>query len=109
MKKLLLVRSTWMIACHVILQAILINCNAQMDTTVAPAKKWHFLVEPYLMFANLNGTVGMGELPDADVNEDFSDIFNHLQAGVMVYAEMHNNHWAITSDLSYMKLGEDCI
>ncbi len=67
---------------------------------------WHYLVEPYLMFPNMRGTVGVGNLPNSDVDESPSDVFSHLQLGAMLYAEAHNGTWAFTSDFSYMKLGE---
>jgi hypothetical protein len=53
--------------------------------------------QPYLMFANMNGQVGLGELPDADINPSASDIFSNLQFGAMLYFEANNNKWAITS------------
>ncbi len=67
---------------------------------------WHYLVEPYVMFPNMKGTVGVGNLPNSDVNESPSDVFSHIQLGAMLYAEAHNGTWAITSDLLYMKLAE---
>jgi len=69
--------------------------------------KWHFLAEPYMMFPNMKGTMGLGNLPDASVDENPGDIFSHLQIGAMLYAEAYNGEWAITSDMLYMKLGED--
>jgi len=56
--------------------------------------KWHYVVEPYVMFPNMNGTVGVGNLPNADVDENPGDIFSHLQFGAMLYLEAHNDHWA---------------
>lgn len=70
-------------------------------------KKWHFLVEPYLMFPNMNGTTGVGTQSDVSVNENPGDIFSNLQIGAMLYAEASRGRWAVTSDLTYMKLGSD--
>ena len=69
--------------------------------------KWRYFLEPYLMFPNMHGKVGLGNLPDAAVDENPSDIFNNLQIGVMFYGEAYSNFWVITSDLTYMKLAAD--
>jgi hypothetical protein len=68
---------------------------------------WHYVVEPYIMFPNMKGKAGVGVLPDAPVDEDPSDIFSNLQIGAMLYAEAHNDLWAVSSDLLYMKLKSD--
>jgi hypothetical protein len=80
------------------------DSNAQ-----ASARKWHFLLEPYLMLPNINGTVGSGTLPEAGIDENPGDIFNHLQIGAMAYAEVYSDRWVISSDLTYMKLGQDIV
>lgn len=82
---------------------------AQSQDTIVPKKnnKWHFLAEPYLMFPTMNGTAGIGNLPDASFNLNPGDIFSHLQVGGMLYLEAQNDKWAITTDLLYMKLKED--
>jgi hypothetical protein len=50
--------------------------NAQ--DTLAPKNnsKWHFLAEPYLLFPNMKGTIGLGNLPDASLDLNVGDIFN---------------------------------
>ena len=69
-------------------------------------KKWKFLVEPYIMFANMNGTVGIGNLPDAQIDANTNDIFSNLKMGFMLNAEASNNKWAVGSDILYMNLGK---
>lgn len=71
--------------------------------------KWQLLVEPYLMFPNMHGTTGMGNLPDAEVDENPSDIFKNLQIAAMLYAEAHKGGFTISSDLTYMKLGDNVV
>jgi hypothetical protein len=44
-----------------------------------PEKKWNFLLEPYIMFAGMKGTMGLGNLPDVEVDESASDIFENLK------------------------------
>ena len=69
--------------------------------------KWGWLVEPYLMFPNLNGKVGLGTLPTVSVDANASDIFSHLKMVGVVYAEARKGDWVINSDIIYMKLGQD--
>ena len=69
--------------------------------------KWSFIVEPYLMFPNMNGTTGLGNLPDLDVNAQPQDIFDNLQMGAMLSAEASKNKWHIGIDFIYMNLKQD--
>lgn len=77
------------------------NSGAQDSTTT---NKWHFLLEPYIMFPNMNGTVGVGDLPNAHPDENAADIFKNLQFGAMLYAEAKKGFWTFSSDLTYMHL-----
>ena len=65
---------------------------------------WHYLVEPYLMFPNMKGDIGLGNLPSVHIDESPDDIFSNLQIGAMLYAEAHNERWAFASDIIYMDL-----
>jgi hypothetical protein len=69
--------------------------------------KWKYFLEPYVMFPNMSGTTGIGELPAVSVDADPGDIFSHLQMGLMIYAEAGNDKWAITNDILYMNLKQD--
>jgi hypothetical protein len=84
-----------------------LTCLAQDSTQTH--QRWRFLVEPYLMFPQMKGTLGVGTLPDADLNASANDIFSRLQSGFMLYAEAQNGTWAVSSDLLYMKLKEDAV
>ena len=75
------------------------------STTEAETGEWTFLVEPYVMFPNMNGTVGLGILPNAEIDANTNDIFSNLKMGFMLYAEASNGTWAVGSDVLYMKLG----
>lgn len=79
------------------------------DTTLVIKNKsnWHYLAMPYLMFPSMKGTMGLGTLPNANVDLNTGDIFSRLQMGAMLYAEAGNNTWAITSDFLYMKLNQE--
>jgi hypothetical protein len=81
---------------------------AQETATASPVKsKWSFLVEPYLLFPNMNGSTGIGNLPDISVDATPGDIFNKLQMGAMLNMEANNDKWAIGSDFIYMDLSQD--
>jgi hypothetical protein len=73
----------------------------------APDGGWHFLVEPYVMFPNMKGETGIGNLPPVHVDEDPQDIFDNLQMGAMLFLEARNDKWAFSSDLLYMDLAAD--
>ena len=73
----------------------------------APDGGWHFLVEPYAMFPNMQGEAGVGNLPPAHVDEDPQDIFDNLQIGAMLFAEVRNDQWAFSSDVLFMDLESD--
>ena len=85
---------------------ITVDLSAQQDETVAAqTNKWTFLVEPYVMFPNMNGTLGIGVLPNAEIDASTSDIFSNLKMGFMLNLEASNGTWAVGSDVLYMKLG----
>ncbi|ULQ54069.1 hypothetical protein [Flavihumibacter fluvii] len=68
---------------------------------------WTFLVEPYLMFPNMSGKTGVGELPDVSINASSGDIFSKLKIGAMLNLEASNDKWAIATDFIYMDLNQD--
>ena len=86
-----------------------INMQAQeVQNTDDSSNRWNFVIEPYIMFPNMDGTTGVGDmLPPVDVNANVGDILGNLKFGAMLYAEASNDIWTISSDLIYMKLGED--
>src|SRR5262245_37528563 len=81
--------------------------SAAQGDSVKPIKKWNILLEPYMMFPNMQGVVGLGNLPDATVDENPGDIFENFIMGAMLYGEVYNLACAFTSDFTYMKLGSD--
>jgi hypothetical protein len=99
----------------ILLGAALIALAAPMalaqDTAQDPAqdpaqagKKWEFLVEPYFMLANMEGTTAVGSLPDVEVDASAEEILDHLQSGFMIYVEARKGPWAFTSDFLFMDL-----
>lgn len=67
---------------------------------------WNYLFEPYLLFPNMRGTVGLADLPEVTVDASTNAIFGHLKMGAMLYAEASNDKWAIGSDIIYMSLAQ---
>lgn len=87
-----------------------VNVIAQDNGTVAPPKsEWKFLVEPYMLFPNMSGSVGLGSgevVPDVTVDANSSDILGQLKMGFMLNAEASSGKWTIGSDLLYMSLAQ---
>lgn len=83
----------------------LTNALAQ-DTKPATKSEWSFLVEPYMMFPSMNGSIGLGDLPDTTVDTGSNDIFGHLKMGFMLNAEATNGKWTIGTDVLYMSLAQ---
>ena len=75
--------------------------------TAAAKKKWNYLLQPYMMFPTMDGSIGLGELPDVDIHADAGEIFSNLQFGAMLYFEANNDRWAFTTDIIYMDLRQD--
>jgi hypothetical protein len=76
------------------------------DAKPTAKNEWSYLVEPYLLFPNMGGTVGLADLPEAAIDADTNEIFGHLKMGAMLYTEASNDFWAIGSDLIYMELAQ---
>ena len=89
------------IALPSLLLAAFANLAQAQDST------WHYFIQPYVMFPNMKGETGIGNLPPVHVDEDPQDIFSNLQMGAMLYFEAHNDQWAFSSDVLYMDLEAD--
>ena len=76
------------------------------DVKPTVKSEWSYLVEPYLLFPNMSGNVGLADLPEVTVDANTNEIFGNLKMGAMLYAEASNDKWAIGSDLLYMSLAQ---
>ncbi len=92
----------------------LLHCIGFLATTLtvqaqAPdsSKKYQFFLEPYLMFTSMSGTTGIGNLPNTFICIPASELFSHLKFGGMLYAELHNDEFAFTTDFFYASLSQD--
>ena len=75
--------------------------------TTDSSKTYHFFVEVYLFTPSMSGTTGVGALPNTFICAPASELLKHLKFGGMLYAEVHNDHYAFTSDLFYASLAQD--
>lgn len=70
--------------------------------------KYKVYVEPYLMLTSMSGTTQFGNiLPPTFICIPASKVFSYLKIGGMLYAEVHNDKLAFTSDLFYANLTQD--
>lgn len=76
------------------------------DVKPTVKSEWSYFVEPYLLFPNMSGTVGLADLPEATIDANTNEIFGNLKMGAMLYAEASNDKWAIGSDIIYMSLAQ---
>jgi opacity protein-like surface antigen len=77
---------------------------------VVTEQGWAFTVEPYFWMAGMNGRVGVRGLSPADINVDFSQIFNHIDWSpppVMLAGEARNGRYALFTDFIYLGLEAD--
>jgi hypothetical protein len=81
------------------------NGSAQEKQAITSQNNdWKFIVEPYMMFPNMKGAVGLGDLPEASLDANSGDILGQLKMGFMLNAEASKGKWTIGSDLLYMSL-----
>jgi hypothetical protein len=74
---------------------------AAQDTT---SDRWNFTVAPYLMGANMNGTLGIAAR-EATIDASSHDIFSHLQFGAMGMVAARKGKWGVGGDFIWMALG----
>lgn len=77
---------------------------AQAQATAVPRSGWSFEFTPYLWGAAMEGSVGAGELPTMNIDMSFSDVLDHLDAGLMGAFEARKGRWGALLDAIYMKI-----
>jgi len=92
------------ICCTLLFFSVVNTISAQ---TESPERNWNFLADVYLMFPYMDGETGAGDLLSVPVDANPGDIFNKLKMAAMLYLEVKNSKWAITSDLVYMNLNQE--
>jgi len=78
----------------------------------APAQAeddWEFALAPYLLAPSINGTAGLGRfINGADIDVNARDIFEHLDLGAMIRAEVrHKSGIGAIIDYSFMSLSAE--
>lgn len=69
---------------------------------------WRFSIEPYLLAISIDGDTSIGRVTGADVEVDFSDILETLEAAFMINGSAyHKSGWGVVVDYGFMKLGAD--
>lgn len=97
----------WVIGLFLIAGSLLASGSLHAQIYNDSSKTYKLYVEPYLMFTSMSGTTGLGNLPNTFICVPASEVFSHLKIGGMLYAEVHNDKLAYTSDLFYANLSED--
>lgn len=88
--------------------AIILSMNMAYAQDSKTKKDWEFLIEPYLLFANIKGDTTLRGLPEVDIDVSTSDIFDHLNIGGNVRMEtLHKNNWGLAFDFGFMDLEVD--
>lgn len=66
------------------------------------------MVEPYVLFTNIEGDSAVGVVGDVDVDVDFDTILDNLDAGAMIHSEIvHKSGWGLMIDYGMMDLRGD--
>jgi hypothetical protein len=86
---------------------LLLNNQVRAQIYNDSSHKYKVYVEPYLMFTSMSGTTAIGNLPPTFICIPASKVFSYLKIGGMLYAEVHNDKLAFTSDLFYANLTQD--
>jgi hypothetical protein len=86
---------------------LLLNNQVRAQIYNDSSHKYKVYVEPYLMFTSMSGTTAIGNLPPTFICIPASQVFSYLKIGGMLYAEVHNDKLAFSSDLFYANLTQD--
>ncbi|MEJ1936484.1 hypothetical protein WDZ92_40345 [Nostoc sp. NIES-2111] len=76
-------------------------------SAVAPIWTWRFTFTAYGWATALDGSVGVGRLPAANVDVGFDDILNKLDGAFMGAAFAQNGTFLLGADLIWSKLGDN--
>ncbi len=75
---------------------------------VVKASNWSHEIELYGLAATIDGDSGIGRVDGADVDVNFDDILDVLNAAAMVHYEAHHTSgWGLILDYSFMDLRDD--
>ncbi len=80
---------------------------AAQETATSSSTDWSFTLTPYLWMAGLEGDIGVGGLPPADVDVSFRDIIEETDFALMMAAEARRDRWGVLLDVVYLALSQD--
>jgi hypothetical protein len=80
---------------------------AKAQTWPDSSRTYHVLLEAYLFTPAMSGNLDLGQLPKTFICIPAGKVLSYLQFGAMLYAEVHNDKFAYTSDILYASLGQD--
>lgn len=87
---------------------ILLSLNEVSAKSSKDNKDWEFMIEPYLLAANIKGSSSLRGLKDVDVDISASDIFDNLKMGGMIRAEaLYKKNLGLAFDFAFMDLETD--
>ena len=66
-----------------------------------------FSVTPYLWAASLDGKVGVGGLPPADVDQDFDDLLKKVDVGLTLFLDGRVGRFGAFAEIDYLKFSAD--
>lgn len=65
---------------------------------------WRFELVPYFWAANLDGTVGIGPLPEAEVDASFGDLLENLDFAAAASLLARRGDWLVLAEVNYTGL-----
>lgn len=72
------------------------------------ADKWNYEAEVYVLAVTIEGDAGIGRAAGVDVDMNFDDILDVLNASAMVHFEAYKESgWGVALDYSFMDLRDD--
>lgn len=67
---------------------------------------WDFKLAPYVWFAGVDATIGIGET-QGNIDAEFTDVLENLEYAGMLYLETSNEPWTIFADIQYIALDKE--
>ena len=98
------------IALHIFGPAVAADIVDPQSVEAPATSGWTFAAAPYLWLAGLNGEIGVRGLPPADVDVDFSQVFDAIDwfpPPIMIAGEARNGRFALFTDFIYLGLEVD--
>ncbi len=78
--------------------------TANVPSGASATEHWSFELVPYFWAASLDGSIGIGNLPEADASASFADLLENLDWAASGFFTARKGPWVVYSDLSYAAL-----